>query len=95
MQFILLPALVVLMYVLLIRPQQKRAKEHRDLMNAIDVGDDVVTSGGIYGRVSELDGETIFLQVTDSVELKVTRESVAGVVSYDDDDSDDQLADRD
>lgn len=95
MQFILLPALVVLMYVLLIRPQQKRAKEHRDLMNAIDVGDDVVTSGGIYGRVSELDGETIFLQVTDSVELKITRESVAGVVSYDDDDSDDQLADRD
>ena len=64
-------------------------------MNAIDVGDDVVTSGGIYGRVSELDGETIFLQVTDSVELKITRESVAGVVSYDDDDSDDQLADRD
>ena len=86
MQLILLPALVILMYILLIRPQQRRAKAHRDLMAAIDVGDDVVTSAGIYGRVSDVDGETLFLQVTDSVELKITRDSVAELVGYDDSD---------
>ena len=74
------------MYILLIRPQQRRAKAHRDLMAAIDVGDDVVTSAGIYGRVSDVDGETLFLQVTDSVELKITRDSVAELVGYDDSD---------
>tara|TARA_Y100000590_G_scaffold172543_1_gene197341 strand:- start:246 stop:530 length:285 start_codon:yes stop_codon:yes gene_type:complete len=89
MSFLLLPALVVVMYLLLIRPQQKKAKDHRDLMDALDVGHDVVTSAGIYGRVSEIDGDTLFLQVSDDVALKITRESVAGVVSYDDDDSDD------
>ena len=86
MQLILLPALVILIYILLIRPQQRRAKAHRDLMAAIDVGDDVVTSAGIYGRVSDVDGETLFLQVTDSVELKITRDSVAELVGYDDSD---------
>lgn len=83
------------MYFVLIRPQQRRMKEHQQLLNELDVGDDVVTSSGIYGRVSELDGQTLFLQVSDTVELKITKESVAGIVSYDDeiDLVDDELVD--
>ena len=51
----------------------------------------MVTSSGIYGRVSDLDGDTIFLQVSDTVELKVTKESIAGLVTYGD--VDDELVD--
>ena len=84
MGILLLPILILIMYFLLIRPQQTRMKEHRELLANIDVGDDVVTSAGIYGRISDIDGETLFLQVTDDVEIKITKESVAGLVSYDD-----------
>ena len=77
--------LILIMYFLMIRPQQRRVKEHQRLLAGVDVGDDVVTSAGIYGRVSDIDGDTLFLLVNDTVELKVTKESIAGLVSYDDD----------
>ncbi|MEM7288234.1 MAG: preprotein translocase subunit YajC [Actinomycetota bacterium] len=83
--------LILIMYFLMIRPQQRRMREHQELINGLDVGDDVVTSSGIYGRVSDLDGDTIFLQVSDAVELKVTKESVAGLVTYGE--VDDELVD--
>ncbi len=92
MGFLFLPVLILLMYFMLIRPQQTRAKDHQRLLSDLEVGDDVVTSGGIYGRVSDLDGETLFLQVTDNVELKITKDSVAGLVNYDQD-LDDELVD--
>ena len=85
MGILFLPILIVIMYFMLIRPQQKRAKEQRELLDALDVGDDVVTTAGIYGRVAELDGGTVFLKVSDNVEIKITKESIAGMVSYDDD----------
>ncbi len=94
MGILILPALILVMYFMLIRPQQRRMKEHRELLSNLDVGDDVVTGAGIYGRVSDLDGETIFLQVSDTVELKVTKESVVGLVSYDDE-TEDELVDDD
>lgn len=93
MGILFLPALILIMYFLLIRPQQKRTKEHQMVMANLDVGDDIVTSAGIYGRISDLDGDTLFLQVTDSVELKITKESVMGLVSYDDE-SDDELVEE-
>lgn len=94
MGILILPALIVIMYFMLIRPQQRRMKEHRELLSNLEIGDDVVTSAGIYGRVSDLDGETIFLQVSDTVELKITKESVAGLVSYEDE-TEDELVDDD
>lgn len=94
MGFLFLPVLILLMYFMLIRPQQTRAKEHRQLLLDLEVGDDVVTSSGIYGRVSDLDGDTLFLQVADSVELKVTKESVTGLVNYDQDVDDEEVVDE-
>lgn len=91
MGILFLPILILIMYFMLIRPQQKRAKEQRQLLEAIDVGDDVVTTAGIYGRIAELDGGTLFLKVSDNVEIKITKESIAGLVNYDDGDSDDDV----
>ncbi len=94
MGILVLPALILIMYLVLIRPQQRRMKEHRELLSNLEVGDDVVTAAGIYGRVSDLDGDTIFLQVSDTVELKVTKESVAALVTYEDE-TEDELVDDD
>jgi preprotein translocase subunit YajC len=84
MGILILPILILIMYFMLIRPQQQRMKAHQRILAALDVGDDVVTSSGIYGRISDVDGDTLFLLVADGVEIKITKESVAGLVTYGD-----------
>lgn len=93
MSLLFLPIFAVLMYALLIRPQQQRLKEQRALLAALDVGDDVVTESGLYGTVSELDGDTAFLLISDGVEVKVTKASIAGLVTYNDE-VEDELVDE-
>ena len=93
MGVLILPALILVMYFVLVRPQQQRTKQHKAVLSNLDVGDDVVTTAGIYGRISDIDGSTIFLQVSDNVELKVTKESVAGLVSYEDE-ADEEIEDE-
>ena len=85
---VLLVGLFALMYFLFIRPQQRKLREHRELLSALDVGDEVLTNSGIYGVVSEFDGDTVFLAVADDVELKMSRESIAAIISFDEADTD-------
>lgn len=84
---IFLGVMMVGMYVLLIMPQQRRAKEHRAMMAALDVGDEVLTSAGIYGTIAEFDGETVFLAVNDQHEIKITKASISERVVYADADA--------
>lgn len=74
---------LVALYLLLIRPQQKRQKEHQKLIGSLDVGDDVVTVGGLHGRVVALTDETMDLEVTDDVVMRFQRSSLARVVRED------------
>jgi preprotein translocase subunit YajC len=69
--------LAVAFYLLLIRPQMKRQKEHRELMSALAVGDGVVTIGGIYGSVRTLDDERVGLEVAPNVVIEIARSAVA------------------
>lgn len=88
-----LPILFIgVLYLLLIRPQQKRTKEHRNLVKGLKVGDDVVTIGGMHGRVADLTEETMDLEVTDDIVLRFQRSSLAKVVP-DDIELDDDVAD--
>ncbi len=84
MSLLILPIFFILIWALMIRPQQKRMKEHRALLASLEVGDEVVTSSGFYGVIAAFDGPTVFLEVADGVELKVTRESINELVTYDD-----------
>lgn len=84
MGFLFFPILILALYFMLIRPQQRRMKAQREMLSMIEVGDDVVTEGGIYGTISDLDGDTVFLMVADGVEIKVTKASIAGLVVYPD-----------
>lgn len=68
-------------YFLLIRPQQKRAKEHRALLDALKKGDQVVTAGGIHGKVSAIDEAVVSLEVATGVNIKVDKGHIARVVT--------------
>ncbi len=81
-----IPILLVIMYFLILRPQQKRMKDQRAMLSVLDVGDDVRTDSGIYGTISDLDGDTVFLMISDGVEIKISKASIAEMIKYDDED---------
>ncbi len=78
--FIPLILMFVIFYFLLIRPQQKRTKEHRQMISNLKKGDRIITSGGIHGRITGMDDATLTVEIADKVRVKVARGNVAGMV---------------
>ena len=78
-----LPLIIIfaIFYFLLIRPQQKRQKEHQNFLANLQKGDEVVTSGGLIGRITGLTDEVVTLEVADKVKVKVARNQIAGSVN--------------
>lgn len=70
----------VLFYLILWRPQSKRAKEHRELVGNLNKGDEVLTSGGILGKVTRVTPEYVTVEVADGVELNLQKASVAAAL---------------
>lgn len=81
-QFVPLILIFVIMYFLLIRPQQKKLKDHRAMVEALRRGDQVVTSGGIIGKVSKVkeDGE-VEVEIADGVKVRVVKSTISQVLS--------------
>jgi preprotein translocase subunit YajC len=74
--------LVIIFWLLIFRPQQKRAREQREMLNAVRRGDTVVTSGGIIGKVTKaIDGEDLEVEIAQGVKVKLLRSSVSDVRS--------------
>jgi preprotein translocase subunit YajC len=80
MAFLPMIAIFVVFYFLLIRPQQKRAKETKAMLAALQKGDEVVTAGGMVGRISKLGDQYAVIEVADGVEINVQRGAVAQVL---------------
>jgi preprotein translocase subunit YajC len=77
--FIPLILMFVIFYFLLIRPQQKRTKEHRQMISNLKKGDRIVTSGGIHGRITGMDDTTLTVEIADKVRVKVARGNVSSL----------------
>ena len=73
----------VVFYMLLLRPQQKKAKEHREILNQLKKNDEVMTSGGIYGKVMALTDTVVTLEVAPNVRLRINRPQIAEVFKGD------------
>ena len=73
--------LFAIFYFLLIRPQQKKAKEHREMIANLKKGTRIITSGGIYGTILSIDDTTIGLEIAEKVKIKISRGNVAAVIS--------------
>jgi preprotein translocase subunit YajC len=80
MQFLPLVLIFIVFYFLLIRPQSKRAKEHSAMIAALENGAEVVTSGGILGKVVELGDQFLTVEIADGVKVKVQRHTVTQVL---------------
>jgi preprotein translocase subunit YajC len=79
-QLLPLVLIFVVFYFLLIRPQAKRAKEHKAMVTALAVGDEVVTSGGILGRITEAGEQYLTVEVAEGVRVKVQRHTVGAIL---------------
>ena len=77
---LLLVGFMVLIYFLMIRPENKRRKAHQEMLSSIEVGDEIVTSGGILGKVVKVKDQFLVVSVSDSVNLKVQNTSVTSVL---------------
>jgi preprotein translocase subunit YajC len=77
---VLLLAMFGFMYFLLIRPQRQQQRRHTDLLASLKPGDEVVTAGGIYGEVVQLDAERVMLEIDEDVRIAVARRAIASVV---------------
>jgi preprotein translocase subunit YajC len=82
-QLILLPLFFLVFYFLLIRPQQKRMREHTDLIGSLEAGDDVLTNGGLYGTIVTIDGQIAELEIADGVIVRIQRSAVAELIEWD------------
>jgi preprotein translocase subunit YajC len=78
---LIVPTMLIIgiMYFLMIRPQQKRLKEHRDMVAAIRRGDTIVTSGGIIGKVTKVEDEELQVEIADGVRIKLLRSTISEV----------------
>ena len=77
---VLLLAMFGFMYFLLIRPQRQQQRKHTELLSSLKPGDEVVTAGGIYGEVVQLDAERVMLEIDEDVRIAVARRSIASVI---------------
>jgi preprotein translocase subunit YajC len=80
LDLIFLVLLFVVFYFLLIRPQMKRAKEHRTMVAALSKGDEVVTNGGLLGRITKVGESFVSLEVADGLEVRVQKQALANLV---------------
>lgn len=78
----LIPIVVIffIFWFLLIRPQQKRAKQHQQALNALKRGDRVITSGGIHGRITVIKGQEVEVKIADNVKVTLSKSSISTIL---------------
>ncbi len=76
---IMLVMMFAIFYFLLIRPQQKKARMHKELVDSLKIGDTVITVGGIYGKVVAIQDDVLSVEIATGVKIRITRSSVVSV----------------
>lgn len=77
---IFIAVMVGLMWLLVIRPQRRRTTEHTALMSTVAVGDEIVTAGGMYGRVTGMDDDVLTVEIAPSITVRVARGAITGIM---------------
>ena len=89
MQFLIIMVLMLgVMYVLMIRPQRQRQSQQQSMIDGASVGDDVLTTGGIYGTISEAEGDDIVVEIANGVTVHMTRRGIAAVLPPEEEEDD-------
>ncbi|HEY6953357.1 MAG TPA: preprotein translocase subunit YajC [Bacteroidota bacterium] len=77
---VLFGSIILIFYFMIIRPQQKRAKERQQMIDSMKKGDKIVTAGGIHGTIVGIEDKTLLVQIADNVKVKVDRSSVGNIL---------------
>jgi preprotein translocase subunit YajC len=85
---IIMVLMLGVMYVLMIRPQRQRQAQQASMIDSAGVGDDVLTTGGIYGTISETEGDDIVVEIANGVTVHMTRRGIAAVLPPEDEEAD-------
>ena len=94
MQFLIIMALMLgVMYVLMIRPQRQRQAQQQSMIDDAGVGDDVLTTGGIYGTITRVEGDDVVVELAPSLTVHMTRRGIAAVLPPEEEDEDEELED--
>ena len=81
MEFLIVMVLLLgVMYVLMIRPQRKRQQDHQSMIDSCGVGEDVLTTGGIYGTVTHAEGDDLVVEIAEGITVHMTRRGIAAVL---------------
>ncbi len=80
-QFIPLVLMFAIFYFLLIRPQQKKAKEHKAMLDGIKKGDSVMTAGGVYGKIASVEENVVGLEIANGVVIKIAKSYISSITS--------------
>ncbi len=81
---LIMVGIFVLLYMFMLRPQRKRMQAQQQLLSDLQVGDDILTASGIYGRIHSFDQDSLFLEISDDNLIKITRASIAEKILYQD-----------
>jgi len=92
---IILVLVLGVMYVVMIRPQRQRQADQQRTIDTADVGDDVMTTGGIYGTIVEAEGDDVVVEIAKGVNVHMTRRAIAGVLPPEEDEDEDEEANLD
>jgi preprotein translocase subunit YajC len=85
MQILIIVGMFAVVWVVFLLPQQRKRKAQVAMLSNLDVGDEVLLTSGIYGRITDFDEGTMFVEIADGLEVKFTRDSVAELIVYEDD----------
>jgi len=89
-QFLIIMALMLgVMYVLMVRPQRQKQSQQQAMINDASVGDDVLTTGGIYGTITEAEGDDVVVEIASGISVHMTRRGIAAVLPPEEDLEDD------
>jgi preprotein translocase subunit YajC len=88
-------ALFILFWLLLIRPQRRRQQAQEEMIANLRVGDEIVTAGGLYGNITAIEGDDVYVEIADGIEVRVARRAVAGVMPDEDEDEEDEAEQED
>ena len=80
MSFLPLILIFVVFYFVLIRPQTKKQKEHQEMVSALEVGNEVVTAGGILGKIQEMNENYVQLEISENVTIKIQRQTISSLL---------------
>jgi preprotein translocase subunit YajC len=93
-QFLFILLLLAAFWLLLIRPAQRRQKQQQALVSEVEVGDEIVTAGGLYGTVTELGDDEVRVEIAPGLEVRLARRAIAGVMTEPEEDDEEESAEE-